>query len=289
MNRINFNHLYYFYIVAKEGSIKSASEKLHISQPTISDQLKLIEEYFECLLFERKNRSLFLTTEGELALKYAEKIFDLGNEVTSRLRHRIELPKKSLDIGITQNMSHYFLYETILPLFEQEEVSISIVEDQRHLLLASLEKGKIDLIFTDSKDGVSSSVNSYRLGVNKTFAIAHKKYRKYKKNFPEKLTEVPYFNYTKDSFLKHEIDLFFSKNNISPRVIGEGDDVGLFQTITENGLAFTVVPEVSMSRICRNKDVIVLGELEELQTSIWGLIRKDYKGLGYDLIMNSKS
>ena len=68
MNRLNFNHFYYFYIVAREGSIKSAAEKLFVSQPTISDQLKLLEEYFECKLFERKHRQLSLTKEGELAL-----------------------------------------------------------------------------------------------------------------------------------------------------------------------------------------------------------------------------
>ena len=129
MNRLNFNHLYYFYIVAKEGSVKSASEKLYVSQPTISDQLKLVEEYFDCKLFERRNRSLFLTKEGSLALKYAEKIFDLGNELTFRLRNKIQLPKRSIDIGITHFMSQYFLYDTILPLFEQDEVSVKIHEN----------------------------------------------------------------------------------------------------------------------------------------------------------------
>ena len=63
MDRFNFNHLFYFYVVAKEGSIKLAAEKLHISQPTISDQIKLLEEHFQCSLFERRNRALFLTKE----------------------------------------------------------------------------------------------------------------------------------------------------------------------------------------------------------------------------------
>lgn len=284
MNRLNFNHFYYFYIVAKEGSVKSASEKLHVSQPTISDQLKLIEEYFACKLFDRRNRSLFLTKEGTLALKYAEKIFDLGNEVTFRLRNKIELPKRSIDIGITHFMSQYFLYDRILPLFEQDEVSIKIHENERHLLLAELEEGNIDVMFTDSKESISSTMNSYRMGVNKTFAVAHKKYRKYKKGFPESLNMIPFFNYTKDSFLKYEIELFFSKNSLAPRVIGEADDIDLFQVVTDKGLAFTIVPEVAKNRLCQSKDVIVLGELEELQTSVWGIVKKNYKGLGYKLL-----
>jgi len=286
MDRMNFNHLFYFYIVSKEGSIKASAEKLHVSQPTISDQIKLLEEFLGSKLFERRNRSLFLTKEGKLALKYAEKIFDLSNEITYRLRNKIELPKRSLDIGITHFMSHYFLYERILPLFEQDEVSINIKENERHLLLADLEEGNIDMVFTDNKDAISNSMNSYRVGVNKTFAVAHKKFRKFKKGFPESLNLIPFFNYTNESFLKYEIELFFSKNGLSPRVIGEADDMDLFEVVTEKGLAFTIVPETAKNRLCLNKDVIVIGELEELQTSVWGIIKKSYKGLGYKLLKN---
>lgn len=284
MERLNFNHLFYFYIVAKEGSIKDASERLHVTQPTISDQLKLLEEYFDCLLFERKNRSLILTKEGSLALKFSEKIFDMGNELTYRLRNKVQLPKRSLDIGITHFMSQYFIYDSLAPLFEQDEVSVNVQENQRHLLLAELEEGNIDLVITDSKDSISNNMDAYRIGVNKTFVVAHKKYKKLKKNFPECLSDIPFFNYTNESFLKYEIELFFSKNALSPRIIGEADDIDLFEVVMQKGLAFTIVPEAAKNRLCNNPDLIVLGELEELQTSVWGIVKKTYRGLGYQLV-----
>ncbi|MBK27136.1 MAG: hypothetical protein CME70_24245 [Halobacteriovorax sp.] len=286
MDRLNFNHLYYFYIVSMEGSIKSASEKLFVSQPTISDQIKLLEEFFDCQLFERKNRSLSLTKEGKLALRYAEQIFEQSRELTSTLRNKLNIPKKSLDIGITHFMSQYFLYDNILPLFGRDEVAVNIIENQRHLLLADLEEGNLDIVFTDSKDSISSTMDSYRMGVNKAYAIAHKKYRKHKKGFPESLNEIPFFNYTNESFLKYEIELFFSKNTISPKIIGEADDIDLQQMVAENGLGFVIVPEVAKNRICQNKDVIVLGEVTELETSVWGIVKKSYKGLGYKLLKN---
>jgi len=288
VDRLNFNHLYYFYIVAKEGSIKSAAERLFVSQPTISDQIKLLEEYFRCQLFKKKNRSLSLTKQGMLALKNEEKIFDLGGEITSQLRNKMELSKGSLDIGITHFMSHYFLYDTILPLFQQNSVSINIVEKERHLLLAELEEGNVDLIFTDNKDSISSTTDAYRVGVNKTFAVAHKKYRKHKKEFPESLSHIPFFNYNNESFLKYEIELFFSKHTITPKVLGEANDIDLFQLVTEQALGFTIVPEVAKNRFCQNKDIIVLGELKELQTSVWGVIKKSYKGLGFQLLNGQK-
>ncbi|MFZ9002203.1 MAG: LysR family transcriptional regulator [Bacteriovoracaceae bacterium] len=284
MDRLNFNHLFYFYIVSKEGSIKATSEKLHVSQPTISDQIKLLEEFLESKLFERRNRSMILTKEGRLALDYAEKVFDYANELTFRLRNKIKLPKKSMDIGITQFMSHYFLYDSITPLFNQSEISINIKENQRHLLLAELEEGNIDMVFTDTKDDLSNSMRAYRVGVNKTFAVAHKKFQKYKKGFPESLNNLPFFNYTNESFLKYEIDLFFTKNNLSPKIIGEADDVDFLEIVTSKGLAFTIVPEVAQKRFCQNNNVIILGELKELQTSVWGIIKNSYKGLGYKLL-----
>ena len=284
MNRLNFSHFYYFYIVAMEGSIKLAAEKLFVSQPTISDQIKLLEEYFDCKLFIREHRQLTLSKEGELALEYAEGIFAKSSELTRRLRHSIKLPKTSFDIGMTPFMSQYFLYDIITPLFEKESFTININQDQRHLLLAEMEEGNVDMIFTDNKDTLPSGVDTYRVGLNKTFVVAHKKFKKYKKNFPESLSEIPFFNYTGETKLKYEIELFFAQNNLAPKVIGQAEDIDLFQMITEKGLAFTIVPEVAKNRLCLNKEVIVLGELEELQTSVWAVLKKGDRGLGYKLL-----
>jgi len=284
MNRLNFSHFYYFYIVAMEGSIKNAALKLFVSQPTISDQLKLLEEYFDCKLFEREHRQLNLTKEGELALEYAETIFAKSTELTRRLRHSIKLPKTSFDIGMTPFMSQYFLYDLITPLFEQESLTVNIQQDNRLLLLAQLEEGNVDMIFTDNKDTLPSSVDTYRVGLNRTFVVAHKKYKKHKRNFPDCLNEIPFFNYTGETKLKYEIELFFSQNNLTPKIAGHAEDIDLFQLITEKGVAFTIVPEVAKNRLCLNKDIIVLGELEELQTSVWAVLKKNDRGLGFKLL-----
>jgi len=286
MDRINFNHLYYFYIVAKEGSIKEASNKLFVTQPTISDQLKLLEDFLESKLFERKHRALYLTKDGEITLKYAEKIFNLGNELTSVLRNNLKAAKSSLEIGLTHFMSHYFLYDKIMPLFKQKEITVNIREDDKHILLAELEAGRLDMLFTTNKDGISSNFSTYKMGMNRTFAVAHKKFGKSSNVFPDCLNDIPYFSYTESTSLKYEIELFFTKNSLSPRVIGEADDLDLFNTVTENALAFTIVPEVTKNRMCQNKDIIVLGEIDELQTSVWGVIQNGYKGLGYKLLRN---
>lgn len=264
-----------------EGSIKGTAERLHVSQPTVSDQIRLLEDFFQCELFERRNRALFLTEEGRLALEYAQRLFDISREMTRRVRHKERLPKASLDIGLTPYMSQYFLYETILPIFEMKDVQVNIIEQERHILLAELEEENIDLVFMINNDGLNSNTFSQELGANRTYALAHNKFKKFKNGFPHSLSEVPYFGHSQSSFLKYDIDLFFGQNGIVPRLVGEGDDLDLFELVTAQGVAFTIVSEVGKNRICRNKSVMVLGELEALKTSVWGVAKNDPNAPGF--------
>lgn len=284
MERLNFGHLFYFYMVSKIGSIKEASEKLHVSQPTISDQIKLLEQYFDCLLFDRKNRSLILTKEGKVALDYAEKIFDLSRDLTHRLRNNLNIPKSSIDVGISFSMSHYFLFDNLLPLFDQQKFSVKIKEGQRHLLIADLEEGLLDIVFTDDKSSITANMECFRVGVNRTYAVSHKKFKKRNSKFPDCLNAIPFFNYTSDTVLKYEIDLFFRKNSLSPKVLGEADDIDFLETIVGHGHCFVIVPEVAKNRFCRNNDVVVLGEIDDFQSSVWGVVKKDYDGILVDLL-----
>ena len=274
MDRLNFNHLYYFYIVSKEGSIKASAEKLHVSQPTISDQIKLLEQYLECKLFERKNRSLTLTADGEVALKYATEIFDKAVELSDLLKSKRNLPKLSLDIGISNSLFAYSIYDSIISLFSNNETNIKSKEDQRAQLLSELEDGKLDIVFTDHKDHLLGSMLSYKVNTNKVYAVAHQSFRKYKKAFPESLNNISFFNYAKDSLLKNEIELFFAKNKITPRIIGEADRFELFKAIVEKGHGFIIVPEIAKNILCQNKELIVLGELVDFETSIWAIVNK---------------
>lgn len=284
MDTLNFKHLFYFYIIAKEGSIKAAAEVLHVSQPTISDQLKLLENYLDSQLFYRRNRCLILTPDGELALDYAERIFSNSNELTQVLKNKVETPKNSIDVGITHYMNQYFLYDILTPLFKQVELRINIYQNDRRYLLADLEKNKLDIIFTNTKDSLSKSMSAYQIGVNKTYVVAHKKYKALKRNYPFSLNDIPFFNYTKDSFLRYEIELFFVKNQITPKCIGEGDDIDLFELVTTGGFAFTILPEPAKKRLCKNPDIITLGEIKDLQTHVWGVVQNTYKGPGRQLL-----
>jgi len=282
--RPNLNHLWYFYVTAGEGSIKRTSELLFVSQPTVSDQIKLLEEFFGCKLFERRNRALFLTHEGELAFEYADKIFSLSRDLTRRLKNKERLPREEIVIGLTPFMSQFFRYDQLVPYFNYSETSVHFVENERHLLLAELEEENIDILFSTSNQGLSANLKSQRIGVNKTFAVCHKKFRKCKKGFPASLNEIPFFAHSSQSYLRYDIDLFLSQHNLNPKVIGEGDDLDLFEVVTEKGLGFTIVSEAGKDRLIKSSNIIVLGELEELETSVYSITQKDKQSLGNVMI-----
>lgn len=284
MDRLNFNHFYYFYIVARIGSIKEAALKLHVSQPTISDQIKLLEEYLCVKLFERKGRNLVLSESGEKAMTYAQKIFDLENEMTLILREGKNFLNRSVNVGVTHFMSSYFLHEMISPLFKNSTTIVNIKEGERRNLLFELEARKIDIIYTDNTTGLNDNFRIHKVGQNKTFVVAHKKYNKLKKSFPKSLNEIPFFNYSNQSLLRNAIDLYFLKNQISPQLIGEGDDIDILEYVTREALAFTIVPEVSKNRFLLNENIIILGEVEELQTEVFAILRADYIGDALKLI-----
>lgn len=280
LQRINFNHLYYFYIVAIEGSIKSTAEKLHVSQPTISDQIKLLEEFLDQKLFIRSNRSLTLSEAGKTALDYCHKIFKMSDEMIINLQRKNDSTKQSIDIGMTSFMGQYFSHEDIIPLFDMNDYQINFHEDKRHLLIAALEAKKIDILFTDSKENLNSNHHVYFWGKNKTFAIAHKNLlRKVNKKFPEMLNEIPYIHHSESTTLDNEIELYFSRYQIIPKTVGRATNLNLVELVVQNGTAACIVPEVIKDKICsKNKNIISIGELTDLESSVFAVVRSSYDG-----------
>src|SRR5439155_11560742 len=88
MQWLNYHHLFYFWVVAREGSITRATEKLRLAEPTISAQIRCLEEALGEKLFERRGHRLVLTQSGRLAYGYADEIFSLGFEFLEALKGR---------------------------------------------------------------------------------------------------------------------------------------------------------------------------------------------------------
>ena len=139
MEWLNYHHLLYFWTVAREGSIARACESLHLSQPTISAQLRALETALGVKLFERRGRGLVLTETGRLVYRYAEEIFSVGRELQDTLKGRaVGLPPR-LAVGIVDAMPKRVAYHLLEPALRlPEPVRLTCSEGKPEALLAEL-------------------------------------------------------------------------------------------------------------------------------------------------------
>ena len=139
MRHLSYNHLLYFWTVAKEGSIARASETLHITPQTISGQLKLLEDAVGEALFRRVGRGLVLTETGQVVNLYADEIFSLGAELTQRVRSKITGLPAEMNVGIVNAIPKLIAFQTLAPALELDErIRIVCKEGELDQLLGDL-------------------------------------------------------------------------------------------------------------------------------------------------------
>ena len=117
MDWLNYHHLYYFWLVAREGSIARAAEQLQLAHPTISKQLHQLESSFEDKLFERAGRNLVLTEFGQTIFRYAEEIFSVGRELQDAVQGRPVGRPLKFEVGIPDVISKMIAHQLLVPAF----------------------------------------------------------------------------------------------------------------------------------------------------------------------------
>jgi len=163
MKHLNYHHLYYFYLVAKEGSVSKAGLKLRLSQPTISAQIKLFEETIGYSLFKKSGRGLTLNNIGEKVFLKAEKIFSTGRELLSEVENLTTHPNHRLSLGVPDSMSKLLVANFLSSFLKQSsQNTIYYREGMMDVLLNLLLEGKIDAILTDSLPQNNVKIKIYK-------------------------------------------------------------------------------------------------------------------------------
>jgi LysR family transcriptional activator of nhaA len=277
LNNINYNHIYYFWIIAKEGSIKGASEKLHLSQSTLSDQLRVLEDRLGKKLFLRRTRGLELNEAGKKILKYANKIFPLGEELFDSLRRGDINETITVQVGIVPSVSKSFVYKAILPLIKNPKIKVRVIEAEYKYLYSEIHVGNIDVILCDNiSKGMSSYISAIELKKRRFCAVcAPDLLTEEKFQFPQVLDDMPFMNYTDNIPAYDQIHSFLDKNSLSPWEIGELDDTYLIKLVTENGLCFSILPYDSLEQSLQKGKLIILGEVEDIKSQLYAVYQSD--------------
>lgn len=272
--RLNFNQLYYFWVIAREGSIKKAGKKLNLTASGLSGQLKYLEEFLGKKLFDRKVRKLVLNDAGKVILDYANRIFTMSEEMTKTIRQHKPVKKALIRVGVLPSLSRTHIHEFILPLWKDSTVLVKVVEGGVDELLYQLENHNLEIILSDRAASVrKTGIRNYRLKPRKIVAVGAEKFAFARKDFPNSLNGLPMIQLTEHSHLRSEIEDYFSRHQISPQVIGEADDVILLRLGAEKGVCIAVLPQNTVQQSIAEKRLVKIGELAGVNADMWAIVQ----------------
>lgn len=272
---LNYHHLHYFWVVAREGSITRACQILHLSQPTISAQLHLLEKSLQGKLFERKGRGLQLTELGSEVLRYADEIFALGKELVDVARGRPTGKPRRLVVGVSDALAKLMVYRLLVPALQfSDPVQLDAREGHADELLKALAAFELDVILSDSPLPPGSPVKafSHLLGeCGQTIFASATLSRSLRKHFPQSLSDAPLLVPGRHSLPRRALDQWLDENDLHPQIAGEFQDSALMKVFGQAGLGAFPAPTAIEAEVCRQYNVKVIGRIEAVRERFYAI------------------
>jgi LysR family transcriptional activator of nhaA len=266
MEWLNYHHLLYFWTVVKEGGVVLASKKLRLRQPTVSGQIRALEEALGEKLFARAGRKLALTEMGTYVYGYADEIFTLGRELQDGLKGRPTTRSRKLHVGITDVVPKLIAHRLLEPALQlSDDTRLICTEDTTEKLLAKLAMFEIDLFISDSPVPPASTVRafSHLLGESGvTLFAAPKLAAKLGRGFPACLDGAPFLMPSENTALRRSLNGWLESHGLTPRVRGEFQDSALMSAFGRAGEGVFAGPAVIEAEIRAQYGVKVIGRLD---------------------------
>ncbi len=275
MDRLNYKHLYYFWMVAREGGVVRACAKLHLAQPTVSSQLAAFEEALGEKLFLRDGRRLTLTETGRLVFRYAEEIFALGRELGAVLKGGARGRSLRLTVGVTEALPKLVASRLVEPVLHlAEPVQLLCYEGKAERLLAELALGELDLVLGDTPTTAAGVFNHLvgecSVSVFATSALA----ARYRPDFPRSLAGAPFVLPTANTALRRSLDQWFDALDLRPHICAEIEDSALLKTFGSGGVGLFVAPAAVENEVRRQYQVDLVGRIEAVTERFYAFTRR---------------
>lgn len=266
MEWINFHHLLYFYVVAKEGGLVAAGKVLRLSHPTLSAQIQSLENQLGEKLFNRTGRKLVLSEMGQVVYRYADEIFSLGREMLDTVKGRSTGQPLRLNVGVTDVVPKLIVQKLLEPALTMEEpVRLVCYEESSERLLAQLALHSLDVVISDSPVPSGSPIRAYthELGETSTSFFCTKGMKtRFARGFPKSLDGAPLLLPLANSVLRRSLNQWFEKHKIVPRVVAEFEDSALMKVFGSNGLGIFPAPTAVAPEVIRQYQVELLGHAD---------------------------
>lgn len=269
MEWLNYHHLLYFWLVAREGSVARAAERLGLSHPTVSAQIHRLERALGEKLLRREGRRLVLTDVGRVAMRYADEIFPLGQELLDAVRGRSSDRPLRLVVGVTDALPKSVVHRLLEPGLQLDRPVHLVCREGRSLegFLDDLAAHRVDVVLADAPAGPGLTVKvwSHLLGECGTSLLAAPALaNKLRRGFPRSLDGAPLLWPGEGTSLRRSLERWCESIPIHPHVVGEVDDAALVKVLGEVGLGVFAAPTVVEEEVRERYGVRVVGRLPEL-------------------------
>ncbi|MEO1766305.1 transcriptional activator NhaR [Thiobacter aerophilum] len=270
---INLRHLYYFWTVAKTGSVAAAAERLHLAPQTVSTQVKLLEDSLGTPLLQPAGRRLKLTPAGSRAAAYADEIFALAEALKTSLRNSGEFAQP-LRVGISDAVPKNVAYRLLAPVTElAEPVRLVCQEGKLDRLLAELALHRLDVVVADRMLPSTVRVKGYnhRLGESQLAFFAAAPLARSCRRFPACLDGAPMLLPGEDSASRLRLQEWFEAQGVRPRIVGEFDDAALMKAFGEAGRGIFPAPAVLAAEVQAQYKVKEIGRAKGVNEAYYAI------------------
>jgi LysR family transcriptional activator of nhaA len=275
MDRLNYHQLRYFWTVAREGTVTRACQKLHLAQPTISGQLRVLERALRAKLFDRVGRNLVLTETGRLVYRYADQIFALGGELQDALAGRPAGHALRLVVGIADVLPRVIVYRLLEPIRHlADPVQLLCHDDKTDLLLARLALNELDVVLSDVPASPTIKVRAYNhlLGESGlSFLATARLVAVFRRGFPRSLDGAPFLLPTEGTSLRRSLDQWFDSQGIRPRLAAEFGDCDMFEIFGQAGAGVIAIPTVIEAEMRRQYRLRLLGRVSSIREQFYAI------------------
>jgi LysR family transcriptional activator of nhaA len=268
---LNYQHLHYFWIVARSPSLTAAAKRLSLAPSTVSAQIKALETALEQNLFERRGRGLQLTEHGRVILAYADDIFALGEELIDAARTRLG-PRhvQRFRVGISNNLPKLVAHRLIAPACNLPDCPIHLVclEDRGDRLVADVAASHLDLVITDQAVALVSEVRveSTLLGDCGVSLMATPSLAaRYLNNFPHSLEGAPLLLPDPGAAMRQLVERFFHDLGVRPHVVAEFGDSALLKSFGQAGMGLFPTPSLVANDVAAQYRVVEVGQLKSVR------------------------
>jgi len=272
---LNYHHLRYFWTVARKGGVRKAAEELHVSQPSISAQLRLLEESLGQKLFRRSGRNLVLTETGQLVLNYADEIFSAGRELMNAVKQRPGKHPVRVNIGLTDAFPKLIAFQILRAAFRSEAaVHMICREGEIGPLVSHLQAHRLDIVLADepASSALKAKTFNHRLGRSGvTFCAVPSLAAKLRRNFPQSLDGAPALLPTQNMGMRAALETWFDSKAIRPRLVGEFEDSALMEVCSTGGRGFTAVHTVVDRAALKHYGLRVIARVDECGTDFYAI------------------